>query len=64
MSSQSDMDSMNLTDDDKLSTCSREKTVKQYLELNIYKKNEGNSDRSEKTKRKNRRIWKGVTVSN
>ena len=36
---------------DQLSTCSREKQVKQSLELNIYKRNEGNSDSSEKTKR-------------
>ena len=42
---------MNLTDDDQLSTCSREKPVKQSLELNIYKRNEGNSDIYEKTKR-------------
>ena len=52
MSSQSDMDSMNLTHNDQLSTCSREKPLKQSLELNIYKRNEGNSDRSVKTKRK------------
>ena len=51
MSSQSDMDSVNLTDYDQLSACSREKPVKQSLELKICKRNEGNSDRSEKTKR-------------
>ena len=51
MSSQLDMDSVNLTDDYQLSTCSREKPVKQSLELNICKRNEGNRDTSEKTKR-------------